>query len=54
VHDGDPAAAYDWTTHRSAEVRAIGYDFDGHYRWHYPPPALLFAPRGLRRRGQRQ
>jgi arabinofuranan 3-O-arabinosyltransferase len=43
ARDGDPAAAYDWTAHRSAEVRAVGYDFDGYYGWHYPPPALLFA-----------
>ena len=25
--DGTPAAAYDWPTHKQAEVRVIGYDF---------------------------
>ena len=29
--------------HRAAEVRAVGYDFDGYYGWHYPPPAFFFA-----------
>jgi arabinofuranan 3-O-arabinosyltransferase len=29
--------------HRSAEVRAVGYDFEGYYGWHYPPPALFLA-----------
>jgi arabinofuranan 3-O-arabinosyltransferase len=24
-------------------VRAAGYDFDGYYGWHYPPPAFFFA-----------
>jgi hypothetical protein len=41
--DGQAAAAYDWTLHRAAEVRAVGYDFDGYYGWHYPPPAFFFA-----------
>jgi arabinofuranan 3-O-arabinosyltransferase len=41
--DGAAAAAYDWTLHRAAEVRAVGYDFDGYYGWHYPPPAFFFA-----------
>jgi arabinofuranan 3-O-arabinosyltransferase len=41
--DGNPAAAYDWTAQKAAEVRAVGYDFDGAYGWHYPPPALFFA-----------
>jgi arabinofuranan 3-O-arabinosyltransferase len=41
--DGAAPAAYDWTLHRAAEVRAIGYDFDGYYGWHYPPPAFFFA-----------
>ena len=34
---------YDWTLHRAAEVRAVGYDFEGYYGWHYPPPAFFFA-----------
>src|SRR5580698_6806826 len=33
--DGEPAAAYDWPTHKQAEVRVIGHDFDGYYGWHY-------------------
>jgi arabinofuranan 3-O-arabinosyltransferase len=41
--DGRAPAAYDWTAHRDAEVRAVGYDFDGYYGWHYPPPAFFFA-----------
>jgi arabinofuranan 3-O-arabinosyltransferase len=41
--DGQAGAAYDWTLHRAAEVRAIGHDFDGYYGWHYPPPAFFFA-----------
>ena len=41
--DGQASAAYDWTLHRVAEVRAVGYDFDGYYGWHYPPPAFFFA-----------
>jgi arabinofuranan 3-O-arabinosyltransferase len=41
--DGAASAAYDWTLHRAAEVRAVGYDFDGYYGWHYPPPAFFFA-----------
>jgi Glycosyltransferase family 87 len=24
-------------------VRAVGYDFEGFYGWHYPPPAFFFA-----------
>jgi arabinofuranan 3-O-arabinosyltransferase len=43
ARDGQAAAAYDWTLHRSAEVRAVGYDFDGYYGWHYPPTAFFFA-----------
>jgi hypothetical protein len=41
--DSQAPAAYDWTPHRAAEVRAVGYDFDGYYGWHYPPPAFFFA-----------
>jgi arabinofuranan 3-O-arabinosyltransferase len=43
ARDGAAPAAYDWTLHRAAEVRAVGYDFDGYYGWHYPPPAFFFA-----------
>jgi arabinofuranan 3-O-arabinosyltransferase len=43
ARDGEAPAAYDWTLHRAAEVRAVGYDFDGYYGWHYPPPAFFFA-----------
>jgi hypothetical protein len=41
--DGAAPDAYDWTLHRAAEVRAVGYEFDGYYGWHYPPPAFFFA-----------
>ena len=41
--DGAAPIAYDWTLHRAAEVRAVGYDFEGYYGWHYPPPAFFFA-----------
>ncbi len=41
--DGEPAAAYDWPTHKQAEVRVIGHDFAGYYGWHYPPPFLFVA-----------
>ena len=41
--DGQAPTAYDWTLYRVAEVRAVGYDFDGYYGWHYPPPAFFFA-----------
>jgi glycosyl transferase family 87 len=43
ARDGAAPAAYDWTLHRAAEVRAVGYDFEGYYGWHYPPPAFFFA-----------
>jgi hypothetical protein len=43
ARDGEAPAAYDWTLHRAAEVRAVGYDFDSYYGWHYPPPAFFFA-----------
>ena len=43
ARDGQAPAAYDWTLHRAAEVRTVGYDFDGYYGWHYPPPAFFFA-----------
>jgi Glycosyltransferase family 87 len=41
--DGAPAAAYDWPTHKDAEVRVIGHDFADYYGWHYPPPFLFVA-----------
>ena len=41
--DGNAAAAYDWPTHKQAEVRAIGHDFDDYYGWHYPPTFLFVA-----------
>jgi hypothetical protein len=41
--DGDPAAAYDWTLHKAAEVGAVGHDFPNYYGWHYPPPFLFVA-----------
>jgi arabinofuranan 3-O-arabinosyltransferase len=41
--DGDPAAAYDWPTHKVAEVRALGHDFENYYGWHYPPTFLFVA-----------
>ena len=41
--DGDPAAAYDWTLHKAAEVSAVGHDFPNYYGWHYPPPFLFIA-----------
>jgi arabinofuranan 3-O-arabinosyltransferase len=41
--DGAPAAAYDWPTHKQAEVRVIGHDFADYYGWHYPPTFLFVA-----------
>ncbi len=41
--DGTPAAAYDWPTHKQAEIRVIGHDFANYYGWHYPPPFLFVA-----------
>jgi len=41
--EGNPAAAYDWPTHKQAEVRVIGHDFENYYGWHYPPPFLFVA-----------
>ncbi len=40
---GHAAAAYDWPTHKLAEVNAVGHPFDGYYGWHYPPPFLFVA-----------
>jgi arabinofuranan 3-O-arabinosyltransferase len=41
--DGHPALAYDWTVHKSMEVRAVGYAFANYYGWHYPPTFLFVA-----------
>lgn len=41
--DGAPATAYDWPTHKAAEVRVIGHDFEDYYGWHYPPTFLFVA-----------
>lgn len=41
--DGNPAAAYDWPTHKAMEAVAVGRDFDGYFGWHYPPPFLFAA-----------
>jgi hypothetical protein len=30
---GEPAAVYDVTLHKAAEVAAVGHDFDGEYPW---------------------
>jgi len=43
VLDGQPAAAYDWTVHKTVEDAVIGYSFDGYYAWLYPPPFLFVA-----------
>ena len=40
---GDPAAAYDWPTHKAAEERAVGHAFANYYGWHYPPTFLFVA-----------
>jgi hypothetical protein len=41
--NGEPAAAYDFSAQKAAEVRAIGHDFDGYYPWPYPPTFLFVA-----------
>ena len=41
--DGQAAAAYDWTLHKAAEIRAVGHDFANYYGWHYPPTFLFVA-----------
>ena len=40
---GNAAAAYDWTLHKAAEIRAVGHDFANYYGWHYPPIFLFVA-----------
>lgn len=41
--NGKAASAYDWPTHKAAEVRAVGHEFPDYYGWHYPPPFLFVA-----------
>jgi arabinofuranan 3-O-arabinosyltransferase len=43
VLDGNAAAAYDWTLHKHAEVKALGRPFEGYLGWHYPPMFLFIA-----------
>lgn len=43
VLSGNPAAAYDWPTHKLAEVAALGHAFQGYFGWHYPPTFLFVA-----------
>lgn len=40
---GHASLAYDWPTHKLAEVAALGHGFDGYYGWHYPPTFLFVA-----------
>jgi len=43
VLQGNPAAVYDWPTHKAMEVAALGHPFNGYYGWHYPPTYLPVA-----------
>ncbi len=43
AREGQAPAAYDWPTHKVAEVAAIGHDFENYYGWHYPPTFLFGA-----------
>ena len=43
VLNGNPAAAYDQTVHKAAQVAALGHDFAGFYPWCYPPTFLIPA-----------
>jgi hypothetical protein len=43
VLQGNPAAVYDWPTHKAMEVAALGHPFDGYFGWHYPPTYLPVA-----------
>jgi len=43
VLQGNPAAVYDWPTHKAMEVIALGHAFDGYFGWHYPPTYLPVA-----------
>lgn len=40
---GNPAAVYDWPTHKAMEVIALGHPFEGYFGWHYPPTYLPVA-----------
>jgi len=40
---GHAAAAYDWSIHKLAEVRALGHSFDGNFSWQYPPTFFFAA-----------
>jgi arabinofuranan 3-O-arabinosyltransferase len=41
VLEGHPAAAYDWTIHKQAEVEALGHAFATNGSWSNPPPFLF-------------
>ncbi len=41
--EGHPAAAYDWTIHKQAEVEALGHGFDLYISWSYPPPFFFVS-----------
>jgi len=43
VLQGNPAAVYDWPTHKAMEVAALGHPFAGYFGWHYPPTFLAVA-----------
>src|SRR5271169_1346462 len=43
VLQGNPAAVYDWPTHKAMEVAALGHPFGGYFGWHYPPTFLSVA-----------
>jgi hypothetical protein len=43
VLESHAADAYDWAIHKQVENGAVGYNFSGHYGWHYPPPFLAVA-----------
>jgi arabinofuranan 3-O-arabinosyltransferase len=43
VLDGQVAAVYDVAIHKTAEVTAVGHEFDGEYPWIYPPTFLFAA-----------
>jgi len=43
VLQGNPAAVYDWPTHKAMEVIALGHPFNGYFGWHYPPTYLPVA-----------
>jgi arabinofuranan 3-O-arabinosyltransferase len=43
VLEGHPAAAYDWTLHKQAEVEALGHALDKYGSYSYPLPFLLVS-----------